>query len=139
MPFVDWRSQFNPGVEATNEDHRFLGLIDGLHTAVRQGKGKDVQGRILSNLIIHVNAQFAAEEDVMRRCRYPWYHDHKTEHRHFAQRVYELQRQLALGQDSIAIETLNTISNWFQHHVAGTDSKLRPFVLKDLMIKPNLK
>ena len=136
MSFLEWNNQYNVGVEGIDQDHRkFLELINTLHDAVRQGKGQDLQGKILSNLITHVHSHFAAEEDFMRRCRYPSYEDHKSEHRVFAGRVYGLQRELALGNQSTATEMFNTIANWFQHHITGTDVKLRPYALRDLMIK----
>ena len=136
MSFFEWSHQDNLGIAAIDDDHRkFVGLINELHGAVRQGNGPELQGKILANLIIHVNSHFAAEEDLMRKWQYPMYREHKSEHHVFAQRVYEMQRQFALGNQSLAIETLNSLSNWFQHHIKGTDSKLRPCALKNLMIK----
>jgi len=136
MPFSEWNSRNNIGVEAIDEDHRkFLGLINTLQEAVQKCTATEVQGRIMSNLIIHVHSHFAAEEDLMRRSHFPWMEEHQSEHRIFAQRVYELQRELAWGNRSLAIEMLNAMNNWFQHHVTGTDRKLQPFVLNDLVMK----
>ena len=136
MSFFEWNGQYDLGLDDIDNDHRrFLGLINTLHEAVQQGKGQDLQGKILSNLILHVNSHFAAEEDLMLRCRYPSYQDHKSEHRIFAQHVYELQRQFAFGNQATATEMLNSLATWFQHHITGTDIKLRPYALRDLMIK----
>ncbi|MDR3570181.1 MAG: hypothetical protein P4L43_19315 [Syntrophobacteraceae bacterium] len=52
LPIFEWSEKYSVNVlEIDNQHKKLIGMVEQLNTAMRQGKGKEALGKILSDLI----------------------------------------------------------------------------------------
>lgn len=73
-------------------------MINDLHDAMRQGKGRNVLGRIVSGLMDYTRIHFKTEEGYFDRFGYPDSRTHKKEHSNFVKRVSEFKEGFDKGK-----------------------------------------
>src|SRR5208337_4187962 len=94
MALMAWSDKFSVNVAQFDEQHKKLvGMLNDLHDAMKQGKGSDVTGNVLSGLVQYVVTHFAAEEKLMKEHAYPEYLKHKMEHDALTKQALNLQKQ----------------------------------------------
>jgi hemerythrin-like metal-binding protein len=124
MAYVDWSSAISVNVADIDSQHKTLvRLINNLHEAMTQGKGKDVIGTTLDELIEYTRTHFSYEEAKMKASGYNQYLSHKLEHDRLTRQVMDLQKQYAAGKASLTIEVLNFLRDWLVNHIQGVDRK----------------
>jgi hemerythrin len=125
-----WNDAYCIGVPEIDAQHRRLySLAAELHTAMNSGKGKNVLGGVLQNLINYTKSHFAAEEKLMQRCGYPDLAAHRAKHDEMTQKVLQLQHDFQAGNIMLSIEVMEYLNNWLRQHIGGTDRQYVPFVI----------
>jgi hemerythrin len=125
-----WKDAYCIGVPEIDAQHRRLySLAAELHTAMNSGKGKNVLGGVLQNLINYTKSHFAAEEKLMQRCGYPDLAAHRAKHDEMTQKVLQLQHDFQAGNIMLSIEVMEYLNNWLRQHIGGTDRQYVPFVI----------
>ncbi len=73
---VEWSDTLSIGIPEIDDQHRVLiDLLNQLHAAIREQRGRAECGEILERLIEYTRVHFATEESVMSVFRYPgWRH-----------------------------------------------------------------
>ena len=102
-------------------------MINELNDAMKQGKGKDILGKIVNGLISYTATHFKTEENYFERFGYPDANQHKKEHIAFVQKVSDFKNGFEKGKLSLSIEVMNFLSDWLQNHIKGTDKKYSQF------------
>jgi hemerythrin len=128
MAYIVWNEKYSVGVKEIDLQHKKLtDLINGLHDAMKEGKGKDVLARVLQDLINYAASHFATEEKYMTQFKYPAYPAHKGEHEKFVKKVLDLQKDFNSGTAVMTLEVMNFLKDWLFNHIQGTDKKYGPF------------
>ena len=124
-----WSEKYSPNIQEIDDQHKkLIGMIVQLNDAMRQGKGKQVLGDVLGNLIQYTRSHFAAEERLLKANGYPEYDEHKAKHEKMTRKVADIYREYQDGKATITLEVMNFLENWLDKHIMGTDKKYGPFL-----------
>ena len=128
MALIKWDDSFSVKVAEIDRQHqKLISMINELNDAMKQGKGKDILGKIVNGLISYTATHFKTEENYFERFGYPDANQHKKEHIAFVQKVSDFKNGFEKGKLSLSIEVMNFLSDWLQNHIKGTDKKYSQF------------
>ncbi len=128
MPLIQWNESLSVNVAEIDRQHqKLIGMINELNEAMRQGKGKDVLGKIINGLITYTETHFGTEERYFTKFGYPEADSHKKEHSDFTKEVSEFKEGFEKGKLGLSIEIMNFLSDWLKNHIQGVDRKYGPF------------
>jgi len=129
MAIMKWDESLSVGVRALDHDHqRLVALINKLHEAMSIGKGKEVLGKILAELIKYTQYHFGAEEKFFEQYAYPDARAHIREHADLTKKVIALKGRFDNGTTIISLETMNFLKDWLTNHIMKTDKMYGPFL-----------
>ncbi len=129
MAVFGWNEKYSVKVREIDEQHKkLIGLVGQLNDAMRQGKGKQVLGEVLGNLIQYTRTHFAAEEKLLKANGYPEYEAHKAKHDSMTGKVSQIYRDYQDGKATITLEVMNFLENWVDKHIMGTDMRYGPYL-----------
>jgi hemerythrin len=121
MAVISWNDSLSVGVLAFDNQHRrLIAIINKLHDAMKDGRGKEVLDGIMLELVDYTVYHFLAEEKMFIDTGYPDYVAHKREHDAFTARV-KAARGSATNATTLA--TLSQLTDWLRHHIMGVDRK----------------
>jgi hemerythrin len=127
MPFFAWNSTLEVGIKLVDTQHKVLvDLINRLHDAMKEGRGKEVLGPILAELVTYTNTHFKAEEELMVKSKYPDFAAHKKIHDDLKQQVQDLQKKFESGNTLMTIDVMTFLKDWLSKHIQGIDKKYVP-------------
>ena len=132
MGFIDWSDKYTVRNKELDEHHQCLfGIVNDLHKAIIDKRGKDEIRHIVDRLIEYTKSHFAAEERLMEACGYPHYQHHKAEHERLLRQVSELDRELCKSGDVAACDVFAfLIKDWLIGHILKDDKGYAPFLAK---------
>ena len=120
MPYLQWSDVLSVKVKEIDDQHRNLvGMINILHDALKENKGRDVQRAVILEMVKYAEIHFGTEEKYMQRFNYAGYPAHKAEHDVFSAKAAELQERRFV----LTLEVMNFLKSWLQNHILGTDMK----------------
>jgi len=129
MALMTWSNDLSVNVTQIDEQHKKLvGMLNDLHDAMKQGKGSDTSGKVLSGLVEYVASHFATEEKLMKEHAYPEYLKHKLEHDSLTKQALDLQKQFHEGKPVLTVELMKFLKDWLSNHILGTDKKYGPYL-----------
>ena len=122
MSYITWNDDLAVGNAFIDSDHRkLIGLVNDLHDAMAEGKGKEVLGATLSNLIKYTAAHFKREEDEMARIGYSGAIAHRQEHEKLVREVLSLQQKFNDGNALLTVKVSKFLKDWLVEHIMKTD------------------
>lgn len=125
MALLDWKNEYSINNKIIDEQHKKLvDLINQLHTAMSEGKGKDILGKILEELVSYTVFHFSSEEKFMKEHNYSGYSLHKIEHDKLTKQVVEFQDNYKAGKSMVSQELMKFLKDWLVNHIIGSDKKL---------------
>jgi len=128
MALIDWNSNFSVNVEEIDQQHKkLIAIINELNEAMKQGKGKEVLGKIVDHMTSYTVTHFKTEEDYFARFSYPDAGNHKKEHASFVTKASELRKDFGNGKITLSIDVMEFLSKWLKDHIMGTDKKYAKF------------
>jgi len=89
-----------------------------------RGKGKNVCGHVLDELIAYTRTHFAMEEQLMATHRYARALDHKTEHAKLVDEVLDFKSKYDAGTVTLSVSLLRFLVEWLTHHILESDKDL---------------
>ncbi len=95
---------------------------------MKKGKGKDVLGKTLSDLVDYTAYHFTQEEELFKTYAYPDYLPHKKEHDALKSQAVDLREQFTRGELFLSNKTVLFLKNWLNGHILGSDKKYGPFL-----------
>jgi len=129
MSLMEWSDELSVHIGRVDEQHKqLIGLINGLHDAMKEGKGRDVLGKTLSELVDYTATHFKTEEDLFAAHHYPDHHPHKREHDALTRQAADLKDRFMKGNLFISNETVLFLKDWLYNHILGSDKKYGPFL-----------
>ncbi|HOJ97589.1 MAG TPA: bacteriohemerythrin [Methanospirillum sp.] len=124
MAFIKWSDSLSVHVAEIDEQHqKLIHLINTLHDAMLEKKGKEVLADILDQLAAYTVYHFSTEEKYMEQCNYSGFLLHKKEHDSFVDKVDNLIKDYQANKLGITIDLMNFLRDWVSHHIQVTDKK----------------
>ncbi|MGQ9812342.1 MAG: bacteriohemerythrin [Dissulfurimicrobium sp.] len=128
--FISWGPNFSVGVSKLDEQHKKLvKMVNTIYDAVNTGKGKEVAGKVLNELVEYTAYHFKTEEDLFQKYGYPETKEHMAIHANLVKKVLDFKAKFDNGQASLDFELLNFLKNWLANHICITDKKYGPFLI----------
>jgi hemerythrin len=125
MTYLTWNDSLSVGNSFIDHDHqKLIEMVNRLHVVMHEGRGKDVLGKVLGNLIRYTQEHFQREEDLMRNIKFAGYFDHKEEHEKLLREVLDLQEKFEQGNANLSIQVLHFLRDWLLHHIGESDQAL---------------
>lgn len=125
MTIFFWNDDLSVRNRFIDNDHRHLiGLLNSVYDAMNEGKGPEVVGPVLDDLIQYTQSHFKREENVMRRLHYAEYAAHKEEHDRLTEKALEMQRKFLSGETKLTVDLLQFLFDWLFDHIIKVDTKL---------------
>ena len=125
MALFAWSDDLRVGNTFIDEDHKKLvAMVNSFHDAMDQGRGSEVIGKVLRNLVIYTQEHFGREEAEMQRISYPRYSVHKAEHDKLIREVTALQSGFAKGNTMLSVKISIFLRDWLLNHIKQTDPLL---------------
>ena len=128
MALIEWSSGLSVQVHEIDEQHKkLIGLINQLQDAMRTGKGKDLVGKTINELVRYTVNHFSTEEKYFDKFDYPDTAAHMDEHAKFIKEVSAFKKEFDEGRIGLTIKLMNFLSDWLRNHIMGSDKKYGPF------------
>jgi len=129
VALINWSDEYSVKINSIDQQHsKLVELINQLHSAMKEGKGKEAIGRIISELISYTKVHFTHEESLMVKHSYPGYLKHKALHDELVNQVLEIEKELKSGKTVISQDVLNFLKKWLVEHIVGTDKQYTTFM-----------
>ena len=129
MPLMTWKDEYSVKIQTIDSQHKkLIDLLNQIYDASRLGKGKEVLGKILNELVVYTKVHFTTEEDFFKKFSYPDYVLHKIEHDKLTKQVTDFQEQYEAGNATLSIEIMQFLKDWLSDHILGTDKKYVEFL-----------
>jgi hemerythrin len=127
--FIKWNSRYAVNIEDVDNQHqKLIDLINKLYDAMSVGKGKDVLGPVLTELVDYTTYHFNTEERLFQQNGYPEYAGHKMAHDELAAKTKALKKEFDTGNKKLSIDVMLFLSNWLNDHIMEEDKKYAPFL-----------
>jgi hemerythrin len=121
-PILPWSDKYSVGLPDVDTQHKeLIRLINSLHAAMSEGKGKEVLGSILDDLVRYTRTHFAYEESLLRERGYTDLAAHTRIHQELTHQVLDLQAKLKSGKLTITIEVMTFLKHWLADHILSRD------------------
>ena len=129
MATLAWSDEFATHIFEIDVQHKKLfKMVNELETAMQEGKGKQILGRLLADLVHYTQSHFKTEEAFMEQYTYPEHAEHKDKHDRMTRKVVEVQKAFQSGQTHITIDVMRFLQNWLTEHILKTDLKFGRFL-----------
>ena len=124
-----WSEKYNVGIDFADVQHKQLvEIINRLHQALVDGKGRLVIGRTLDELIRCTKAHFAVEEQVLQSCGYPDFLAHHSEHECLSYTVLEFYQKIMSNEGGMTAGSVSFLKDWMTEEIMDADMKYTPFL-----------
>lgn len=124
MALICWSTEYSVEVDSIDKQHQKLfAMLNGLHDAMKVGKGSQRVPLILGELVQYTREHFASEENLMLRAGYPDYDRHKAEHDKLTRDVMQMVRDFEQGKIALTIDMQDFLRQWLQTHIVSSDKK----------------
>ncbi len=131
MTIAYWHEEYCTGNPLVDQQHQNLfKIVNSLHDAMMQGKGKQRLKETLDELIKYTVEHFVTEEKLMLQYNYPYYRDHKRKHDELTAQVSNLAAEFDEGNLLLNAEVLHFLNEWLIHHIKGEDLAMINFIRK---------
>ena len=128
MSIIEWRDDFSVKIGEIDKQHKqFIKLFNDFVGAYQDGAANDILYDTLKEMLDYLNFHFTEEESYMEKYSYPGLDEHRTEHKRFVEKTNDFVDEYFEGNDDIAEDLVDFLSDWFIGHVMGTDMKYVPF------------
>ena len=125
MAYFEWADDMVIDNGPIDQDHQTLvRQVNELHTATSEGRGHEVVGRLLGELIRDTVEHIRREEHEMARSGYPRLAQHKQGHDQFVADLQGLQRKFEGGSATVASQLSTVLRDWLSLHIRRYDKDL---------------
>lgn len=131
MALITWSNMLSTGIaEQDNQHKKLIELINKLNDAMQAGKGTEMMGSVLSELVNYTVFHFGYEEKLMGQHNYSDTPAHKAEHVKFVQTVGDFKQKFDSGSAVVSVEIMNFLRTWLTGHIMKTDKKMGQELVK---------
>lgn len=128
MSIFKWNDIYSVKVTEMDDQHKkLLDLINQLHDAMLQRRAKEVQKRILDQLITYTKTHFGNEERLMKHHSYPGLPEQLTQHEIFVDKLRNWLDDYKEGKLTLSLDMMNFLKDWLINHIQKIDKKYSDF------------
>ena len=128
MALLNWQSNYTVNVCEIDKQHqKLIEMINNLHDGMKAGKGKEVLGDILANLVKYTEFHFKYEEKLFKQYVYPETLAHKRQHSDLVNQVQNYKKSFESGESVLSMEIMSFLKVWLMDHIVGSDKKYSTF------------
>jgi hemerythrin len=129
MPLITWSNEYSLDIKEIDAQHqKLISMINTLHDAMKEGKGKDILLPIINSLVDYTNSHFRREETLFAQHGYVARDSHTKIHQSLTQQVVDLKSKIDKGSGIMAVEVMAFMKNWLTSHIMAEDKKYAPFL-----------
>ena len=129
MPIFTWSDTYSVGAPGIDAQHKKLfDLINSLHEAMSQGKGKEALGKILDGLMDYTRVHFSDEEKMLEKVNYPDLAIQRTQHAAFVKKISDLQTDYKNGKVTMTLPMMEFLKDWLLNHILKVDKKYESYL-----------
>jgi hemerythrin-like metal-binding protein len=122
MAMFQWSDVMSVGVASMDHQHKQLfQLINQLYEAMQAGKGDQLIQDILMKLSGYTRTHFAAEEEILRKIRYPGLNSQIALHKAFVDKVGQMTRDVKGGKKIATVSLATFLKDWLVTHIQKED------------------
>lgn len=110
------------------QHQRWFTLINRLHDAMLQGRGKEMLDAILFEMIDYTETHFRHEEEMLQSRAYPRLLEHLQKHNAFTARLKEMQSNVEKGDPVLTFDVMESLKNWLENHILKEDMQYGTFL-----------
>ena len=137
MPLFEWNEIYGTGIGRIDEQHqRLFALVNNVHQAMKEGKGKEILDATLKELLEYVFYHFNEEEELMQKYSFSDFHIHRTEHDNLTKNLLELRGKFKDGNTFITSELISFLKSWLTIHILQSDMKFSKY-MKTIQVQQN--
>jgi hemerythrin-like metal-binding protein len=136
MAYFIWADDMVIDNGPIDKDHQMLvEQVNLLHTATDAGRGRDVVGKLLGELVHSTLEHIQREEQLMIRIKYPRLKEHQADHLTFLDDLHGLQRKFASGSITVAAQLSTLLRDWLSVHIRRYDKDIFHFMAQQQRTK----
>ncbi|MES9955402.1 MAG: bacteriohemerythrin [Sedimenticola sp.] len=125
-----WDESFSVNIAEIDRQHKILiDMVNMLNRDIHQNYGEQSVTRTLAGLVDYTITHFSYEEGLLQRNDYPELPQHKEKHVALISQIQELQQRFINGDQKVAAELLQFLTDWLTKHIKGTDMKYSQFLI----------
>ena len=129
MALIVWDDRLQVGNQKIDEQHKALiEAFNRLHSAMKQGKGKEEIGNTLTFLKDYTVEHFGMEESLMKEHSYPKAAKHVDLHQDLVSKVADLSNKYNSGQAVMTMQVMDFLEGWLVEHIQGEDYRLAEYL-----------
>ena len=129
MAYFEWADDMVIDNGPIDRDHQTLvRQVNELHSATCEGRGHEVVGRLLDELIRDTVEHIGREEHEMARAGYPRLTQHMAGHAQFVDDLHGLQRKYEGGSSTVAAQLSAVLRDWLSLHIRRYDKDMLKFL-----------
>ena len=129
MALLSWSPAYSVGIKEIDKQHmKLVDLVNELHDGMKSGKGKEVLGKILNELVNYTALHFKHEETLFDKYNYPETVIHKRQHKDLVDQVIAYKTDFESGKSLITLDLMNFLRDWLVKHIAGSDKKYTTYL-----------
>jgi len=129
MALVTWKEIYVVNISEIDSQHKNLvGIVNELHDAMIIGKGQDVLGKVLTELVDYTLYHFATEEKYFDLYGYPEAELHKKQHKELVEQVAAIYEKFKSGERILTLDVMNFLRDWLHDHIVGSDKLFGPYL-----------
>ncbi|MEW6195268.1 MAG: bacteriohemerythrin [Bacteroidota bacterium] len=129
VALINWDPSYSVNINSIDTQHKkLINMINNLHEAMLQGRGKEVLGSIFNELASYTIYHFNHEEELFAKYDYMEQNKHKAEHERLIAQVNDLKNNFNKGGSVLTMEVMNFLKLWLSDHIIGSDKKYSSFL-----------
>lgn len=124
MSFVTWSDNYSVGnLQMDNQHKKLIKMINDLHLAMSQGKGKEVVGRLINDLTNYTVVHFQDEERMMTEINFPRRDEHFRIHEQFVNKVSQFKKDYDNNKITLSMDIMSFLKDWLTDHIQKMDKE----------------
>jgi hemerythrin-like metal-binding protein len=125
---MQWKDEYSVGITEIDDQHKgVIEQISVINAAIDNREGWSDVFFKLEKLREHARFHFALEESLMRMHGYPKQAEHVEQHKHFLDKLDQLQMTTLSRQ--VTMNTINYVSNWYSDHMQKQDKEFVRYII----------
>jgi hemerythrin-like metal-binding protein len=129
MPLLTWNKDYSVKIQEIDVQHqKLVELINELHDGMKIGKGKEIIGKILNELVNYTAFHFQTEEKLFDKYGYPDKIVHKRQHGDLVEQVMSFKKSFDEGKGVVTVDLMNFLKDWLTNHINNSDKNYSKFL-----------
>ena len=122
MAAVTWNESLSVKMNDIDDQHKQLfAIINKVHEAMSSGKGAEILGPIMEELLTYTKSHFEYEEKMLKRIGYPKVPEHHKVHVYLTGQVEQLHNKVVNGEYLSSVSVSNFLKDWLKNHIMKVD------------------